>query len=319
MCDTPESLQYQVPNHALTATGGTGHPQDAGPLHRGLPRDAETQQFQKGLKVFPSHVAFQAVFQHIEEIAFLSRHRSVVPLGNGETAISTPRVFLADETSKTKTTGDPSVNLFDEAAAEYLAGESPEARISTPRMFLPRTEAFSEIVYQPDTIAPAPVTKPKVVPVAAIVPVNQPAIQTKTKTAPVTKSVTEPLVPTPEETAAPPKTVTQPLKNRRRPRSPSDAPQDRVDATQRSDRAAHPRVMAHENVVRRSVNLETGKEEIEVLDAGDLAVERFLKRPARNRTVQSGNVTITTDARDQVSTQRRKRRTKLHPFLRHWR
>ena len=48
--------------------------------------------------------------------------------------------------------------------------------------------------------------------------------------------------------------------------------------------------MVHENVVRRSVNLETGKEEIEVLDAGDLAVERFLKRPARNRTVQSGNV-----------------------------
>ena len=54
-----------------------------------------------------------------------------------ETAISTPRVFLADETSKTKTTGELSVNLFDEAAAEYLAGESPEERISTPRMFLP--------------------------------------------------------------------------------------------------------------------------------------------------------------------------------------
>ncbi len=135
-----------------------------------------------------------------------------------------------------------------------------------------------------------------------------------TRTISTTKTKT-----TAQPPVSPPKTVTQPLKNRRRPRSPSDAPQDRVDATQRSDRAAHPRVMAHENVVRRSVNLETGKEEIEVLDAGDLAVERFLKRPARNRTVQSGNVTITTDARDQVSTQRRKRRTKLHPFLRHWR
>ena len=35
-------------------------------------------------------------------------------------------------------------------------------------------------------------------------------------------------------------------------------------------------------------NLETGKEEIEVLDARDLAVERFSKRPARNRSYQSG-------------------------------
>ena len=48
--------------------------------------------------------------------------------------------------------------------------------------------------------------------------------------------------------------------------------------------------MVHENVVRRSVNLETGQEEIEVVAAGEVAVERFSKRPARNRTVQSGNV-----------------------------
>ena len=74
--------------------------------------------------------------------------------------------------------------------------------------------------------------------------------------------------------------------------------------------------MVHENVVRRSVNLETGQEELEVLGAGELTVERFSKRPARNRIVQSGNVTITTDARGRVSTQRRRRRTKLHPFLR---
>ena len=50
--------------------------------------------------------------------------------------------------------------------------------------------------------------------------------------------------------------------------------------------------------------------------AGEVAVERFSKRPARNRTVQSGNVTITTDARGRVSTKHRRRRTKLHPFLR---
>ena len=98
---------------------------------------------------------------------------------------------------------------------------------------------------------------------------------------PVTAPVTEPFVATPEET------VTQPLKNRPRPRLRSDADQDSEDATPRSNRAAQPRVVVHENVVRRSVNLETGQEEIEVLDAGDLAVERFSQRPARNRTVSS--------------------------------
>ena len=66
-----------------------------------------------------------------------------------------------------------------------------------------------------------------------------------------------------------------------------------------------------------AVHLETGKEEIEVVATGELAVERFSQRPARNRTVQSGNVTISTDARGRVSTQRRRRRTKLHSFL--WR
>ena len=85
------------------------------------------------------------------------------------------------------------------------------------------------------------------------------------------------------------------------------------------DRGAHPKVVVHENVVGRAVNLETGQEEIEVLDAGELAVERYSRSPARNRTVQSGNRTITTDSRGRVSTKRRKRRTKLHPYLRHGR
>ena len=104
-----------------------------------------------------------------------------------------------------------------------------------------------------------------------------------------------------------------------RPRLRSDTDQDSEDATPRSDRAAYPRVVVHENVVRRSVNLETGEEEIEVIDPGELAIERFSKRPARNRSYQSGNTTISTDARGRVSTKRRKRRTKLHPFLRHGR
>ena len=79
-----------------------------------------------------------------------------------------------------------------------------------------------------------------------------------------------------------------------------DVPQDRVDVTPRRDQGTHPKVVVHENVVRRSVNLETGEEEIEVLDAGELAAERFSRSPARNRTVPAGNVTITKDARGRV-------------------
>ena len=187
--------------------------------------------------------------------------------------------------------------LADEVAAAKLSqGKSATARGATqPVVFTSSAPTRTISTTKTKTTAQPPVTKP--------------IHETKLEI------VTEPFVPTPEE-ASPAKIVKQLPKNRRRPRSPSDTPQDRVDATPRSDRAAHPKVMVHENVVRRSVNLETGKEEIEVVAAGEVAVERFSKRPARNRTVQSGNVTITTDARDQVSTKHRRRRTKLHPFLR---
>ena len=200
-----------------------------------------------------------------------------------------------DEATTTQPTITRAAPLADEVAAAKLSqGKSATARGATqPVVFT--SSAPTRTISTTKTTAQPPVTKP-------IHATNL-------------EIVTEPFVPTPEE-ASPAKIVKQPLKNRRRPRSPSDTPQDRVDATPRSDRAAHPRVMVHENVVRRSVNLETGKEEIEVVAAGEVAVERFCRRPARNRTVQSGNVTITTDARDQVSTKHRKRRTKLHPFLR---
>ena len=162
--------------------------------------------------------------------------------------------------------------------------------------------------HRPGKPPETPTSPPRVV-------LPQPAHVTKTAHETKLEIVTEPLVLTPKE-ASPTTIVKQPLKNRPRPRLRSDADQDSVDATPRRDRGAHPKVLVHENVVGRSVNLETGREEIEVLDAGDLAVERFSQRPARNRTVQSDNVTITTDVRGRVSTQRRRRRTKLHPFLR---
>ena len=74
--------------------------------------------------------------------------------------------------------------------------------------------------------------------------------------------------------------------------------------------------MVHENVVRRAINLKTGEEEIEVLDAGELAVKSFSRSPVPNRTVVSGNRPITTDSRGRVSAKKRHRRTKRHPYWR---
>ena len=93
--------------------------------------------------------------------------------------------------------------------------------------------------------------------------------------------VTEkPVTPTPEEDGP----TTPSGKNRRRPRGSDDDDQDE-DAAKRRDRDAHPAVVVHENVVRRAINLKTGEEEIEVLDAGELAVKSFSRSPAPNRRV----------------------------------
>ena len=81
-----------------------------------------------------------------------------------------------------------------------------------------------------------------------------------------------------------------------------------------------PRVVVHENVVRRSVNLETGPGR----DRGSgrrraggralLPADRPVTGPSSPAMSLSRR-----DARGRVSTQRRRRRTKLHPFLRHGR
>ena len=215
-----------------------------------------------------------------------------------------------DAAPKVKTTGEPSVDLFEVAAQEFVEALRPEARPVTPRVFM--EEDLGKIGAPFTVRAPAPAAAPHAV--TKIAPSAATAVETVTKVEPEIEVVkAKPFTPTPEEDGP----TTPRGKNRRRSRG-SDDDQDEA-AAKRRDRGAHPAVVVHENVVRRAVNLETGEEEIEVLDAGELAIERFSKRPARNRSYQSGNTTITTDARGLVSTQRRKRRKKLHLYLRNGR
>ena len=229
----------------------------------------------------------------------------------------TPKTPTTAAAPKVSTTGEPSVDLFEVAAQEFVEALRPEARPATPRVFM--EEDLSKIG-APFTVA-APAAAPHAVTKIApswepvIAPSTAAAVETVTKDEPELNVVVKekPFTPTPEEDGP----MTPRGKSRRRPRG-SDDDQDEA-AAKRRDRGAHPSVVVHENVVRRAVNLETGEEEIEVLDAGELAIKRFSKRPARNRSYQSGNTTITTDARGRVSTQRRKRRKKLHPYLRHGR
>ena len=118
------------------------------------------------------------------------------------------------------------VTDFDAAARSYLEGVAV-----APTKHGVVTDVTVLPVHMGQDSAAAPKIKTKT---TAQPPVTKPIHETKFEI------VTEPFVPTPEK-ASPPKIVKQPLKNRRRPRSPSDARQDRVDATPRSDRAAHPR------------------------------------------------------------------------------
>ena len=179
------------------------------------------------------------------------------PPGAPRSAVVFTSSFPTRTISTTKTTAQPSVNIFDKAAAEYLAGKPPKARTSPPRVVLPQAAHVT-----PHT-SPRPPTRPG------------------------SRSLPSLFVPTPKE-AIPTTIVKQPLKNRRRPRSPSDASAGSHRCVTPKGAVAHSKVVVQENVVRRSVNLETGREEIEVLAARDLAVERFSKRPARNRSCQSG-------------------------------
>ena len=61
------------------------------------------------------------------------------------------------------------------------------------------------------------------------------------------------------------------------------------------------------------MELKTGEENIIVHEGGLLRVTQTSARPHRERAVQSGNRTITTDSQGRVSEKRRKR---LHTFAR---
>ena len=228
----------------------------------------------------------------LQPLVFFSPAPSTVkaPLRTAAAVGAQPVVFISSDPApktptsaaapKVKTTGEPSVNLFEEAAEAFVQTLRPEAIPATPRVFL--EEDFSKNVYEPiavEEVSPVVVTKtaPTAVPkaVTKIAPAWEPVIElSKTPEQPeaVTKveTVTEepeikvvvtetPFTPTTEEDGP----TTPSGKNRRRPRGSSDDDQDEK-AAKRRDRDAHPVVVVHENFVRRAVNLETGKEEIEI-------------------------------------------------------
>ena len=159
-----------------------------------------------------------------------------------------------------------------------------------------RTEAFSEIVYQPDTIAPAPVTR------SLPSPSPSPSLLFRRRKRP------------------PPRRT--PSRNSPRIAGGLDytptPPQDRVDATPRRDRAAHPRSWFMKTSCDAPSTWRPARRRLRSWPpAGGRAI--FKATGPKPHRLQSGNVTISTDARGRVSTQHRRRRTKLHPFLRHGR
>ena len=134
-------------------------------------------------------------------------------------------------------------------------------------------------------MARAPCKSPEtpISPVCVILPqpahVMKPAPATKSTHETKLEIVTDPFVPDAgrgqpdEDRQAGPE-------NRPRPRLRSDADQDSAMPHREGTGALTRRFWCMKTSWGRSVNLETGREEIEVLDAGELAVERFSQRPA---------------------------------------
>ena len=94
----------------------------------------------------------------------------VAPLTANETITATEEAgagILADAAPKVKTTGEPSVNLFEEAAEAFVQTLRPEATPATPRVFM--EEDFSKIAgYEPITVEEvSPFTVTKTAPAAA--------------------------------------------------------------------------------------------------------------------------------------------------------
>ena len=71
-----------------------------------------------------------------------------------------------------------------------------------------------------------------------------------------------------------------------------------------------------ESILRRTIDLEEGTENVEALNIPKVKVIRRQQRPIRNRRIESGNSTITTDHQGKVRRKRRKHRKIKHPYLR---
>ena len=182
----------------------------------------------------------------LQPLVFFSPAPSTVkaPKRTAAAAEAQPVVFISsDPTPKTpttaaapkvSTTGEPSVDLFEVAAQEFVEALTPEARPATPRVFMEDLSKIgSPFTVAAPAAAPHAVTKiapswePVIVPSAA-------AVETVTKVEPELDVVVKekPFTPMPEEDGP----TTPGGKNRRRPRG-SDDDQDE-DAAKRRDRRA---------------------------------------------------------------------------------
>ena len=118
----------------------------------------------------------------VEPLVFFAPAPVTVPKRTAAAAEAQPVVFISSDpapktpttaaapkvrAAKVKTTGEPSVNLFEEAAEAFVQTLRPEATPATPRVFM--EEDFSKIAgYEPITVEEvSPFTVTKTAPAAA--------------------------------------------------------------------------------------------------------------------------------------------------------
>ena len=76
-----------------------------------------------------------------------------------------------------------------------------------------------------------------------------------------------------------------------------------------------PQVVSHVDQVKRTDDLLSGVQTVEVVDPGPVAVETVTKSPIPERHIRSGRTSIKVGPGGRVTARKTKKRTKKHPFL----
>ena len=227
--------------------------------------------------------------------------RTTPPPGEDRVIDGQPRAETPDPTRTTPPPGEdrviddpPRVETPDPTRTTPPPGKDPSGEQATRETFPPPRTRFLPPPVAPDRTSPPGVEVRS--------PLQPPRVPTRTP---------------PQIQLPPPSRQGSPVDPDTRRRRDGDIPVRPTTPKEVREAEAWPEVVVHRNLVERTIDLETGVEEITVKRFGNLDVFNTSSRPLRNRRIVSGNRIIRTDDVGRVNEQRQPRRRKRHshPWL----